>query len=505
LSQHRWQTTSIDSGEYVVLGGNQRSPSLSHLCRVDLNYLVSVEEAMNRLQLHLVSAFLLFMVLPIELVAQGGSAPVIVSATVQYEPDIPWQLTISGRNFKPSGTNPTIYFGSVQLISPAASDILIEAAVPPTAPGTYLLSVTNSKKVTGTAYVTIGAVGPTGGRDQPFGINVNCDGEGSVIAALNQAGTRVATTTININGFCNEEVFLWQSNVTFHANSSGAGFGYLHLYGAHGVRLENLRLARGLEATGGATFVAENLQVDQPDRTNVSLQDGASGSLINPTLTNCYGAPCAEAQAGAHLSVSGGKVDTILVTDGGMVNITETLIQGGLGVDSGGSAYVDRATIEMASGPGVYARGAITLNRTLIRNNALGIAIDVGGSVDIRDESKILGNAGVGIEIYPGGLALIDACEISDNGRGVRATSGAFIARVSKISSNKGRGIEARGTSTIKLTDSTVESNQGDGIWLEDLSFLDVSEGMTYSAKVRSNTGWGLHCSTRTYRGALQG
>jgi len=83
-----------------VLGGSQRSPSLSRLCRSDLNYLVSAEETMIRFQFRLVFAFLLLILLPVHLVAQGGSAPVIVSATVQYEPEIPWQLTISGRKLQ---------------------------------------------------------------------------------------------------------------------------------------------------------------------------------------------------------------------------------------------------------------------------------------------------------------------------------------------------------------------------------------------------------------------
>ena len=377
----------MTSGECAVFGDSQRSPSLPRFCRSEFNYLVSTEKTMNRLQFHLAFVFLLLMALPVDLIGQGGSAPVIVSATVQYEPNIPWQLTISGRNFKPSGTNPTIYFGSVQLTSPAASDILIEATVPPTAPGTYLLSVTNSKKVTGTAYVTIGAVGPTGGMDQSIELTVDCTKQGgSVIAALDQAGPRVGRTTVNIIGFCNEDVNIERSNITIRAadGSPDAGFNKLNLnLGAHEIRIENLRIAHGLNATDGATFRAENLRVDQPDWGSVSLSNSASGLLINPTLTNCG---CIEVQAGAYLHMNGGTLSGtssntaggVSVSNGGSMDIIETVIQGlvpGLTVGTGGSVYLDHATIENGTGDAINARGSVILFGTVISTYILKLIV----------------------------------------------------------------------------------------------------------------------------------
>jgi len=193
-------------------------------------------------------------------------------------------------NFKPSGTNPTVYFGSVLLTSlQSATDTLIEASVPPTPPGTYLLSMTNSKKVTGTAYVTIGAVGPPGvGGDQPFEATVHCGDGGKVIDALNQAGYRTARTFINIDGFCDEQVDLFQNNVTFRplVKGSDAGIGKLFLFGPHGILIEDLKLG-GLEATNNAAFEATNLRMDRPTWGNIRVGASSSGALFNPTLTNC--------------------------------------------------------------------------------------------------------------------------------------------------------------------------------------------------------------------------
>jgi hypothetical protein len=65
------------------------------------------------------------------------------------------------------------------------------------------------------------------------------------------------------------------------------------------------------------------------------------------------------------------------------------------------------------------------------------------------------------------------------------------------ISHNGGRGIEARNASTVLLVDSTVDHNEGDGIWLGDVSFLEVSPGGsgTPQTLVTNNAGYGLYCS----------
>jgi len=455
---------------------------------------------MNRLQSYLTFAFLLFMVLPVDLVAQGGSAPVILSVTVNYQ-STPWQITIRGRNFKPSTSVPTILFNNEPVYVPQdCTDQLVVATLTSNPnPGTFLLTMTNSKKVTGTAYLTIGAEGPPGeGWDQPVKWEVLCSAGGSVNAALAEAGNRSSRTTFSITGFCNEDVNIERSNITIRAadGSPDAGFNKLNLnLGAHEIRIENLRIAHGLAATDGATFRAENLRVDQPDWGNVSVTNSASGILINPTLTNCYNNGfCIGVEAGGHLWVIGGETDTIGVLYGGTANISETVIRKGLGVDSGGSAYVDRATIETGSGTGVSVKGNVTLFQTTISNNASGgVSVEPGGIVDIRGGTKILNNGVVGIGIRPSGIAHITDSEISGNDIGILAKSGALVAEGATISNNKGRGIEARGTSTLKLRDSKVENNLSDGIWLEDLSFMVAEDGLTY---VRNNTGWGLHCST---------
>jgi len=133
---------------------------------------------------------------------------------------------------------------------------------------------------------------------------------------------------------------------------------------------------------------------------------------------------------------------------------------------------------------------------TIIRNNSgIGIAVQKGGTAEISggeivangggantngsaltiNGTTISENLGVGIGVEHGGAAFITGSEISKNGSGASTIGGSLIIMDTIISANKGRGIEARNVSTVQLWNSTVEDNQGDGIWLGDVSLLEIS------------------------------
>jgi hypothetical protein len=442
--------------------------------------MVSLEEIMNRLQSHPVIAFSLLLVFPIGLFAQGGSAPVIVSATVNYL-NSPWQITISGRNFKPLGASPKIFFNNQSLeVQPDYTNQKVVAWLPSPnpAPGTYLIKVTNSKKASSTAYITIGTAGPMGAIDQPIEFNVDCANGGRLIDALDQIGNRVAKTTININGFCDGQVNLSQSNILFHAaaNSSNAGIGYLFLFGAQRIRLEDLKLGK-LEATYNAAFEAVNLRVDQPDGPGIFVHDSSSGILFDPILTNCHSF-CIEVGSGGYLQVIRGilsgqvEYSGVTVYNGGSIDISGTVMQGlgtGLEVGAGGSAYLDSATLELGTGNAITSGGTVIMLQTKIKNNT-----------------------GVGVMVQPGGKAVIlSGTEISGNGSGITARGGVLDISHATILGNNGPGIVGRNASSLLLWDTLISGNQGDGIQLGDVSFMEARGTSTIS----NNTGWGLYCS----------
>jgi len=128
-------------------------------------------------------------------------APAIVSAVVNTSTN---QITITGSNFKPSTTAPTVTLDSVKLTLVSSAAATIVAKLPKTlTAGSYLLSVTNSASQAGTFNVTIGAVGPQGpagatGKTGPSGaaatitVGTTTTGAAGTSASVTNSGTSSA-------------------------------------------------------------------------------------------------------------------------------------------------------------------------------------------------------------------------------------------------------------------------------------------------------------------------
>jgi len=63
--------------------------------------------------------------------------------------------------------------------------------------------------------------------DQSIELTVDCTNGYSLNDLLGAAGNRVSRTTININGFCNKQVNLFKSNVTFRPAPGSSNLGDL--------------------------------------------------------------------------------------------------------------------------------------------------------------------------------------------------------------------------------------------------------------------------------------
>jgi len=372
---------------------------------------------MNRLQLHLVFAFLLFMVLPVALVAQGGSAPVIVSATIDYGGS-PWQLAISGRNFKPSGIDPTIYFGDVKLTSlQFPSDASGVASLPSPNPkeGTYLLTVTNSKKVSGTAYLTIGAAGPPGDIDQPRAYKVYCDTGGSVSDALTQAGDGVAGLTISISGTCHEEVFINRDHVILTA----------------------------ADPNNPPTLTHDGTPVFVNRARDVSL---------------------------SHLKITGPPSNNGVIVSNSQVTLEFCEISNkGLGVLMEGPSVVDIRNSRIhdnGGGISVGAGGVLTIYDTYVKENT-GTGIGSNASTVHAVHSTISHNRG-GMELWDGAAAILEQSDVSWNSpnEGIYSLGSSVHLTDSTLTYNGVAGIWVEGTSVMLAGGNTISNNTGGGIAL---------------------------------------
>lgn len=317
---------------------------------------------------------------------------------------------------------------------------------------------------------------------------VDCsNGESLQIVLDQEIGYRVGPVTIEIKGFCDENIHLRQSDITFRPTADsapGAGVGSLYVAGSREVVLENLRVARGVGVGHGGTLSAENLLVDEPDHTNVNVSDSSYASLTNPTLTNCL-ASCIEVGNSGSVSLYHGELKGIpgqpanggvVVSEGGSINLFGTIIRGftnGMGVANGGSAYLDSVLIE--GGTAACAGCG---------------AIIVQGSVNLFS-STISNNAGDGIVVQVGGKVSIIQGVISGNAAGVTSRGGSVYIQETGILGNDGAGIVARNLTSLQVVHGRIAGNGGDGIRLGDVSFLEVG-GFT---EITGNSGWGLYCS----------
>jgi hypothetical protein len=93
------------------------------------------------------------------------AAPKVFSTVVDTTTN---QITITGQNFNPSGTAPTVTLANTKLKLVSFTSTTIVATIPTTfVPGTYGLTIVNSNFLSVTAYVTFGTIGtgppgPTG-------------------------------------------------------------------------------------------------------------------------------------------------------------------------------------------------------------------------------------------------------------------------------------------------------------------------------------------------------
>lgn len=314
---------------------------------------------------------------------------------------------------------------------------------------------------------------------QPDTLTVDCGGGESIQSTLDEiVGWRAAPVTILVSGFCDEDVYLTQSNIAFlpAAGSTGTGFGFLSISGAHGIRVGSLRLARGLEVGSGGSFEAWEILVDSPQAVNVTVFESSFGRLSNPTLTNC-GIACIEVRSGANLRLDGGTLggtagQGVVINDGGSIDIVGTEFRGlrsGIGIAKSGSAYIQDATIEELSETAIAVSGHVNLVNTQITNNSAGA-----------------------VEVRPGGSANIEGGTITGNGWGITARKGVLEIVNTTISGNSGPGIAVYLASSVSLFNARIENNIGDGVNLGDLSIMEVSGGPTL---VNGNTGYGVRCS----------
>jgi CSLREA domain-containing protein/uncharacterized repeat protein (TIGR01451 family) len=177
-------------------------------------------------------------------------------------------------------------------------------------------------------------------------------------------------------------------------------------------------------------------------------------------------------------------------------------------INNYGSLWLLDSTVSQNFGVlagGVYNNGALTIQRSALVHNSMGLAGDGGGlynggSVTITASLIAHNSAGQGAGLYNAGTLSLTASTVSDNrsyyiygGAGIY-NSGTLTVTGSTLSGNAGldfgSGVLNRGTGKVWLDGTVVEYNQGavgSGLWNNDTGQLTLS-----NSAVINNAGGGI-------------
>ncbi|HEY1987479.1 MAG TPA: right-handed parallel beta-helix repeat-containing protein [Terracidiphilus sp.] len=300
---------------------------------------------------------------------------------------------------------------------------------------------------------------PAFGQFRPT-VNINCT-RGDSLA--NAAANAFPNTLINIKGTCTGAVSISASGVELNgvnaAVINGSGKDAVTITGAQRVTLANLSV------TGGANGVV--------------AQNGAQVTLQNDAVAH-NAASGIVALANSSMAVSGGG------SQGNAVH--------GLDIEASSSLVVTGSYV--ISGNGVFGINVnngssmtLTAAKLTVTQNTLGIQWGTNASGFLDGQSVLLAN-----ENFSDGITIVSGSHVVDFGGTIQTLSNAIHG----ISLNSKAGLDLDAGSQV-----TSDSNQGDGVHLEQGSELSIFNNPTFSGNpkatvlfVQSNLGNGIDLLT---------
>ncbi len=230
--------------------------------------------------------------------------------------------------------------------------------------------------------------------------------------------------------------------------------------------------------------MADSLSVIDSPGIAVYVTGGSTGDLGSPVIRRCGGGTCVEVNGGGSLAIRQGLIEGAgtgwgVVAHGATISLNDTVIRGhsrGIWL-TGGVVRMTGGVVEQNTSEGVATGGYLHAEGTVFRDNFwMGVAV-MGGMISIQ-----------------GG-------EVSGNGTGVFSAGGVVYLTGSAVRGNRFAGVSLENGSHLLIGETTIADNQGDGIWLGDVS---VAIG---TAVLTGNQGWGLRCepapAVAQYRGTF--
>ena len=278
---------------------------------------------------------------------------------------------------------------------------------------------------------------PAFGQLRPT-INLNC-GRGESLAAA--VAIAIPNTLINIKGACTGPVTIGtdglQLNAVGTASIHGGGKDAVTIVGAKRVTLTNLSITGG-----GNGVVAEN-------GAQVQLQgDTVSGNKQSGIVD----------EAGSSVTVAGGSSGSNAV-HGIDVEATSALVVTGSYSITGNGVF----GINVNNGSSI----TLTAANLMVTQNTLGVQLGTNASGFVDGQSTLQAN-----QNFSDGITIVSGSHVVDFGGTIQTLSNAIHG----ISLNSKAGLDLDACSQV-----TSDSNQGDGVHLEQNSELSIFNNPTFS------------------------
>jgi len=247
-------------------------------------------------------------------------------------------------------------------------------------------------------------------------IDVNCDEGDSIQKAIDAGAGSAAPKTINVTGFCAEDLNIRRDNIEILGDGNTMISGGILVRGADGLTIRDLTITGpgfGISASMSRVFMT-NVHIDGNYDYGIALRHGGAVFLYNGTISGNFGDIGFLIENGhgqlSNSEVSGNADDGIVINANGNLTMTGGSVNGhgqGTGI-----------TAELSS--------SVELENVSVSNNETGVLVSNGSTAAIND-STINGNADTGIFVSTTSNAIIDGTEIFESERGVVASRQSFV------------------------------------------------------------------------------
>ena len=287
-------------------------------------------------------------------------------------------------------------------------------------------------------------------------INVDCDKGGSIQKAIDAAAGSAARKTINVTGFCTEDLLISRDNISLLGDGLAVISGRIIVRGADGVTIRDLTVTGsdfGLSTSVSRVFMT-NVHFTGNDGNGIGVSGGGAIFLRDGSIANNSG--------GIGLFIQNGHA-----------GLTNTVVfsnqNDGILVSANGSLSMNGGSVHShSSGSGIIARqGAnVELGGTDVSGNFFtGVAVTMGSTAAIYD-TTVNGNTEVGLLVSENSTVEVGGGELANNGvYGAVAGSHSVLRLIdTHVHGNHAHGVVVETDGGLFVDGTTVV----DGNWADD-------------------------------------